>query len=154
AGAVRVVRGNGEAIAAQVGSDLLQGDVITTGPSGRIGIAFADGGALNLASCAQVQLAQFGFDCDHALSSGLIRISQGRFAVAAGRTATKGGLSIDTPFATLRGLGQTGAIGIVSAVTLTLVLMQELEAAGSDLLLLDDIMTYKDLPYGRLEIVT
>src|SRR5262245_13445094 len=141
-GAVSVARIGGQLVEAEVGSNLFQGDVVATGPHGRIGIAFEDGGALNLGPHAQIELAQFGFDSDHALCSGLVKISQGRFAVGAGRMATKGGLWIDTPFATLRGSAQNGAIGIVTAVTLTLILMQELEAEIAPPFLLDDILTY------------
>ena len=151
-GSVTVARSDGTAVRAHIGIPLLRGDLIETGADGRVGIAFDDGSAFNLSCGGKIELAEFEDDSNRALNSVLIRVSQGRFAFLAGKDATRGGVSVDTPFATIRGGARSGAICTLTLVTFTIVLLQKLEAASNDPFLLDDLINYKDLQHGTLLI--
>ena len=150
-GSVSIVRANGTAVYAQIGSPLSQGDRIETGGDGRIGISFDDGTEFNLASDARITIGEFGRDGERAPDGAQIQVAQGRFAFAAGKAR---GFTIDTPLATLRPSPQACAVATLTLVGFTIAMLQKLQAAGTDLITLDELIKYKDhLEHGDLLIV-
>jgi Ca2+-binding RTX toxin-like protein len=135
-----------------IGDRLYEGDRIATGADGRAVIAFDDGSVLHVAADTTIELAQFDFDSDDVLQSARIEVTQGRFAFVAGETPAPAGFSIDTPFAELRSRARAGAIGTLTAAALMVALLRDLEAAGNNPFLIDDVITYKDLKHGTLLI--
>ena len=150
-GSVSIVRANGTAVYAQIGSPLSQGDRIETGGDGRVGISFDDGTEFNLASDARITIGEFGRDGERAPDGAQIQVAQGRFAFAAGKAR---GFTIDTPLATLRPSPQACAVATLTLVGFTIAMLQKLQAAGTDLITLDELIKYKDhLEHGDLLIV-
>ncbi|MCC6948564.1 MAG: VWA domain-containing protein [Bradyrhizobiaceae bacterium] len=152
-GSARIILDDGVAVSAEVGACLFQGNVIETGADGRVGITLSDGTAFNLSGDARIALADFGYDAKNGLSSAQVKVSSGKFAFVAGKAAALGGLAIETPFATIRSQAQAGAICTLTLVAFTIALVQKLEAAITDPLLLDGLIQYKDLRHGTLVIV-
>jgi hypothetical protein len=151
AGSVSVVRADGTAVRIEVGSALLQGDRIETGGDGRIGISFDDGTEFNLANDARITIGEFDRDGERAPDGAQIQVAQGRFAFAAGKAR---GFTIDTPLATLRPSPQACAVATLTLVGFTIAMLQKLQAAGTDLITLDELIKYKDhLEHGDLLIV-
>jgi hypothetical protein len=97
-------------------------------------------------------LAEFGRGSDGILNSALVRVLQGGFAFVGGKAATQGGVSIDTPFATIRSNARGGAVCTLTLVAFTIALLREAQADFSELLVLDDLIKYKDLHHGTLVI--
>jgi Pyruvate/2-oxoacid:ferredoxin oxidoreductase delta subunit len=155
-GSATIVRNDGQIVQVAAGVTVSRGDIIETGADGRIGITFADGTLLNLSSRGRMELEEFVCGPDGVLRSALLNLKHGAFGVVSGRAARKGRLRISTPFGTIQGDAQSGLIGVLTLVTLTLLLLQEAEASpnGDFAFVLDDIVNYKDLEHGTFEIVT
>ena len=153
-GCVTAIRANGATVQMQINDRLFQGDVIETGSDGRASIVFNDGTRFNLAARSRIALDEFSQQSDGSLNSARLSVSQGTFAIYAGLLGKAGNLSINTPFAIIRG-APGGAVLSLSVVAFMFVLIKELHADPRDLgFLLDDIVNYKDLEHGTFEIVT
>ena len=153
-GCVTAIRANGATVQMQINDRLFQGDVIETGSDGRASIVFNDGTSFNLAARSRIALDEFGQQSDGSLNSARLSVSQGTFAIYAGLLGKAGSLSINTPFAIIRG-APGGAVLSLSVVAFMFVLIKEIHADPRDLgFLLDDIVNYKDLEHGTFEIVT
>ena len=63
------------------------------------------------------------------------------------------GLSIDTPVARIRSAAQGRGTGILTLAALTFAVIDELQAHSPFAFLDDDLITYKDLPHGIVEVV-
>jgi hypothetical protein len=108
-GSVSVVRFSDAVGQLEVGDLVYQGDVIETGPDGRVGITFLDGTAFNLSNNARMVLNEFVFDSNGTSNSVLFSLAHGAFAFVAGKVAKTGSLRIDTPFARIRGAAIAGS---------------------------------------------
>jgi hypothetical protein len=152
-GPVTVVDASGVAAQVKVGDSVYRHDTIETGTDGAVGITFTDGTVFNLANNARMALNEFV--CDGTSNSALFSLSKGVFAFIAGKVAKTGGLTIDTPFARIRGAAQDGGIGILTLAALAFSTLREIQAASrSDAFLDDSTITYKDSPHGTFEITT
>jgi hypothetical protein len=102
-----------DGVAAQVlvGAPVCQGDVIETGPDGRIEIRFIDGTVFNLSGDSRVVLREFVCDTDRA-GSALFAVTKGTFAFIGGRLARTGSLWVDTPVGSIRGRPHAGGFGM------------------------------------------
>jgi VCBS repeat-containing protein len=152
-GALR--RANGIAVQVTVGDPVCQGDEIETAADGRIGIRFVDGTVFSLSPGTRVVLNEFFQDASGIPRSAMFRVTRGTFAFIAGQVAESGGLTVDTPVASIRGRTRAGGFGMLSLVALTFAAMEQARAADSDVTLLDDdSITYKQLEHGTFELVT
>ena len=102
-GSVTIMRADGVLVRPSVGALVYQGDTIETGADGAVGITFIDGTVFNLSATSRLVLNEFSCERTGAPNSALFSLVQGAFSFVAGKIARTGGLSIDTPFATIRG---------------------------------------------------
>jgi len=145
-----------DGIAAQVvaGVPVCQGDVIETGPDGRIEIRFIDGTVFDLSGDSRVVLREFVCDSDRA-DSALFAVTKGTFAFIAGRVAQAGSLCVDTPVGSIRGRTRSAGFGMLSLAALVFSFVKEAHAADPDVTFVDDDqITYKDFAHGVFELVT
>lgn len=151
-GSVTVIRGDGQSVRIDVGSNLYHGDLIATDPDGQVGITFGDGGAIHLPPNSRLQLPKSEGDPRESAEPPAIKLLQGSLAFLGGKQLTRAGPSIDTPLATIRSDAQGGAIVTLTLVGLTIALLKKAHAAGNEPFLLDDLIKYKDLQHGALLI--
>lgn len=89
---------NGET---KVGDLVYRGDIIQTGPDGKLGIAFADGSSFNVSSNARMAVDEFVYDPHGHSNSSLISLTKGTFTFIAGDVAHTGSMKVDTPIGTM-----------------------------------------------------
>ena len=152
-GSVTILRDNVAIAQVSDGDPVYQGDVIETGTDGSVAIAFVEGTTFRLSPGTAMVLDEFV--CGPEKKSALFRILKGLFAVFAGKIATGGRLTIDTPLGQIRSTGAAAGIGSLAFGILTFSLIRELKAASSDVSLLDDgTIDFNDLKHGVFVIVT
>ena len=150
-----ISRASGIAVQVMVGDPVCRGDFIETAADGLIEIRFIDGTVFTLSRDTRVVLSEFARDSDGTLRSALFAVTRGTFAFIAGRLATTGSLTVDTPLGSIRSRTQAGGIGMLSLAALTFALMKEAQAADPNVTFLDDdSVAYKDLDHGVFELVT
>ena len=116
-----VVQANLPANAEQtkVGDLVYQGDVVSTGTDGTVGIVFSDGTAFNLSSNARMVLNEFVYDPKGKSNSSFFSLSKGAFTFIAGKVARTGDMKVNTPVATMGIRGTTPHVEISSDGTVT-----------------------------------
>jgi hypothetical protein len=150
-----ISRASGIAVQVMVGDPVCRDDVIETAADGLIEIRFIDGTVFTLSRDTRVVLSEFARDSNGTLRSALFAVARGTFAFIAGRLATTGSLTVDTPVGSIRSRAQAGGIGMLSLTALTFALMREVQAADPNVTILDDdSVAYKDLDHGVFELVT
>jgi hypothetical protein len=102
----------GQAGQANVGDLVYQGDIVTTGADGRVGINFTDGSSFNLSNNARMALDEFVYDPKSASNSTLFSLGKGTFTFVAGQVAKTGDMKVDTPVATMGIRGTTPRVEI------------------------------------------
>jgi hypothetical protein len=85
-GAVQVVRG-GAPLAVRPGLRLEQGDVVATGKTGRVGIAFIDDTRFAVGPNSRITLTEFGYDRTRQTGSFVTKVDRGSLGVVSGRIA-------------------------------------------------------------------
>jgi hypothetical protein len=98
---------------AQVSDPIYRGDIVSTGPDGEVGIAFADGTAFNLSSNARMAMNEFVYDPNSTSNSTLLSLTKGTFTFVAGKIAKTGDMKINTPVATMGIRGTTPHVEIL-----------------------------------------
>jgi hypothetical protein len=116
-GGATVVRANGVTETLNVGDAVFQGDVVMTGPGGKLGIGFIDGTVFNLSANARMVLNSLVYDPDGSNNSMFFSLVEGTFVFATGQIAPTGDMKINTPVATMGIRGTTPTIEIVSGAT-------------------------------------
>ena len=116
-GAVTIERGStASVVQANVGGspppvkdgDLVyRGDVVATGPDGKVSLVFADGTAFNVSSNARMELNEFVYNPDGKSNSSMFSLLKGTFTFVAGKIAKTGSMRLDTPVATMGIRGTT-----------------------------------------------
>ncbi len=146
-GSFTVARAGAILVHLKVGDPVFAGDEVETGADSTVGIHFSDGTVCELSACARMVLSEFA--CDGARSSSaLFVLSKGAIAFMAGKAA-KGGLSIDTPIARIRG-SRGGGIVSLAVAALTFAALKAVRA--DDQPVIDDGRV--ELPHGTFELVT
>ena len=149
-----VTRGSSIAVQAMAGDAVCRGDVIETAADGRIGIRFIDGTAFKISRGTRVVLSEFPRDSGGTLRAALMA-AKGTSAFTAGQAAKTGSLGIDTAAGSMRGRAHAGRFGLLSLLALIFPMLKEVQAADSNVTLLDDDnITYKDHEHGSFELIT
>jgi hypothetical protein len=90
-----------EAVSAKVGDLIYRGDVIQTGPDGKLGIAFVDGTSFSVLANARMEVNEFLYDPHGHSNSSLVSLTKGTFTMIAGEVAHTGGMKVETPIGTM-----------------------------------------------------
>lgn len=85
-GDVQVIRG-GRAMVAAPGLKLEEGDVVATGKTGRVGIAFLDNTRMALGPKSRVTLDEFAYDRSRQTGSFVTSVNRGSLGVVSGNIA-------------------------------------------------------------------
>ena len=70
---------------AKVGDLVYLGDIIQTGPDGKLGVAFADGSSFSVSPNARMEVNEFVYDPHGHSNSSLMSLTKGTFSFIAGR---------------------------------------------------------------------
>jgi VCBS repeat-containing protein len=144
-----LTRASGIAAQVVIGDPVFQGDVIETGPDGRIGIRLIDGAVFNLAPDTCTVLSKFVRDSNGTSDALLFGVKSGR------QLATTDTLRVDMPVGSIRDRTHSGGIGILPLIALTFSAINEVQAADPNVTFLDDgSIAYKDFAHGVFELVT
>ena len=108
-GLVKVVTGDaailrdGQRIVARPGIQLIQGDVLSTGAKGSMGVILRDDTLLSLGASSETRLEQFVFEPVNQKLGLVVRITHGVIGYLSGRIAklAPGSVRLETPVATL-----------------------------------------------------
>ena len=124
-GQVTIHRADGSQVKAEVGTEIFEDDVVTTGEGGSVGISFVDGMSFSLGEKARMLLDEFKYDPESHDGGGLLSVLQGQFSFVSGAAAhtAEDALMIETPTMTIgvRGtkvVAHAGAEGEVSRIAL------------------------------------
>lgn len=101
-----VVRGKTQA-PASAGQLLQQGDVLKTGPAGRVGITFIDNSRFAVGPNSTIALSQFEFDDTTHAGKSLTTVDRGSLAIVSGQIAkeNKDAMRVRTPTSVLAARG-------------------------------------------------
>jgi hypothetical protein len=113
AGSVTIVRANAP-VAAQAGQTLFEGDVLRTGPDGRVGVTLKDDTRVSLGPSSEVRLDRFRYAPAERQLGVVLKIARGVVAYVSGRIAklAPDTIRIETPSAILGVRGTTLAIRV------------------------------------------
>jgi hypothetical protein len=98
---------------AKVGDLVYLGDIIQTGPDGKLGVAFADGSSFSVSPNARMEVNEFVYDPHGHSNSSLMRLTKGTFSFIAGEVAHTGSMKVDTPVGTMGVRGTTPHVEIL-----------------------------------------
>ncbi|MEM6616942.1 MAG: tandem-95 repeat protein [Pseudomonadota bacterium] len=119
-GVVTVERADGTTVALQVGDPVFQNDVVITGAQGAVGIVFLDETVFTMTANARFILNEMIYNPGGSDNSLVVDVLQGAFVFVTGEIAGSGGMTVETPVATL-GIRGTTVSGRFEVVTSTLV---------------------------------
>lgn len=90
---------NGTVLASRPGFELEQGDIVTTGKAGRVGIAFQDDTRMALGPNSKVRITQFVYDRARQRGAFVTQVDRGSLGVISGRIAKSGrdAMKVRTP---------------------------------------------------------
>ncbi|WP_425046091.1 Ig-like domain-containing protein [Primorskyibacter sp. S87] len=100
-GSVRVQRGDGTVEELDVGVKIYQRDVLITDVDGNLSVTFADGTIFTLSASSRMVVDELIYDPESTENSGAFSLVQGGFVFVAGQVAKTGGMTVDTPAATM-----------------------------------------------------
>ena len=108
-----VVRGKTQA-PASAGQLLQAGDVVKTGPAGRVGITFIDNSRFSIGPNSRVALSQFEFDETTHKGRSLTTVDRGSLGVVSGQIAkeNKDAMKVRTPTSLLAARGTTFVVDV------------------------------------------
>ncbi len=85
----------------KVGDLVYRGDMIQTGPDGKLGIGFTDGSSFSVSENARMEVNEFVFDPNGHSNSSLTTLLKGTFTFIAGDVAHTGNMKVNTPVGTM-----------------------------------------------------
>lgn len=85
----------------KLGDLVYRGDIIQTGPDGKLGIGFADGSSFSVSNNARMELNEFVYDPRGHSNSSLMSLTKGTFTFIAGEVAHTGSMKVETPVGTM-----------------------------------------------------
>jgi hypothetical protein len=86
---------------AKVGDFVYRGDIIQTGPDGKLGVGFADGSSFSVSNNARMEMNEFVYDPHGYSNSSLMSLTKGTFTFIAGEVAHTGSMKVETPVGTM-----------------------------------------------------
>jgi hypothetical protein len=86
---------------AKVNDLVYRGDIIQTGPDGKLGVGFADGSSFSVSANARMELNDFVYDPHGHSNSSLMSLTKGTFTFIAGEVAHTGNMNVKTPVGTM-----------------------------------------------------
>jgi len=86
---------------AKVGDLIYRGDIVQTGPDGKLGVAFTDGSSFSVSPNARMEVNEFVYDPKGHSNSSLMSLSKGTFTFIAGEVAHTGSMKVNTPVGTM-----------------------------------------------------
>jgi hypothetical protein len=86
---------------AKVGDLVYRGDMIQTGPDGKLGVAFADGSSFTVSPNARMEVNDFVYDPNGHSNASLMSLTKGTFTFIAGEVAHTGSMKVNTPIGTM-----------------------------------------------------
>ncbi len=99
---------------AKVGDLVYQGDVVQTGPDGKLALTFKDGSAFNLSSNGRMVLDQFAYDPNSSSNLTHFSLGKGSLTFVSGRIAKSGDMRVETPVGTMGIRGTTPHVQILN----------------------------------------
>jgi hypothetical protein len=101
-GETAIVR-DGQRLTVQPGTQLFEGDVLTTGASGTLAIILRDDTRMSLGASTETRLDQFAFAPAEKRLGMVVRVTRGIFSYVSGKIAklAPGAVRLETPTATL-----------------------------------------------------
>ena len=102
-GFVEATRPDGTTLRLGVGDSVYQGDILTTGADGKVGVIFIDGTVFSLSENGRMTLNSLVFDPGESDSAMNLSVLQGTFVFLSGQIAgdSEDGMTVRTPVATL-----------------------------------------------------
>jgi hypothetical protein len=97
----------------KIGDLVYRGDVIETGPDGKLGVAFVDGSSFNVSAKAKMEVNEFVYDPHGHSNSSLMSLTKGTFTFLAGEVAHTGDMKVDTPIGVIGIRGTTPRVEIL-----------------------------------------
>ena len=85
----------------KVGDLIYRGDIIQTGPDGKLGVGFADGSSFSVSANARMEVNEFVYDPHGHSNSSLMSLTKGTFTFIAGEVAHTGNMKVNTPIGTM-----------------------------------------------------
>jgi hypothetical protein len=85
----------------KMGDLVYRGDIIQTGPDGKLGVGFADGSSFSVSNNARMEVNEFVYDPHGHSNSSLMSLTKGTFTFIAGEVAHTGNMKVDTPVGTM-----------------------------------------------------
>lgn len=85
----------------KIGDLVYRGDIIQTGPDGKLGVGFADGSSFSVTNNARMEVNEFVYDPHGHSNSSLMSLTKGTFTFIAGEVAHTGSMKVDTPVGTM-----------------------------------------------------
>ena len=85
----------------KLGDLVYRGDIIQTGPDGKLGVGFTDGSSFSVSANARMELNDFVYDPHGHSNSSLMSLTKGTFTFIAGEVAHTGNMSVKTPVGTM-----------------------------------------------------
>lgn len=85
----------------KIGDLVYRGDIIQTGPDGKLGVGFTDGSSFNVSANARMELNDFVYDPRGHSNSSLMSLTKGTFTFIAGEVAHTGNMEVKTPVGTM-----------------------------------------------------
>jgi len=86
---------------AKVGDLVYRGDIVQTGPNGKLGVGFTDGSSFSVSANARMELNDFVYDPQGHSNSSLMSLTKGTFTFIAGEVAHTGNMLVKTPVGTM-----------------------------------------------------
>jgi Ca2+-binding RTX toxin-like protein len=112
-GTVTLERADGSIRVAQVGTIILQNDVVITANASQVAITFTDGSVFSLSENGRMTLDEYIYSPDGGPANMLVGLLQGTLAVVSGQIAPTGTMEVTTPVATLGIRGTSVVIGLI-----------------------------------------
>jgi hypothetical protein len=85
----------------KVGDLIYRGDIIQTGPDGKLGVAFADASSFSVSANARMEVNEFVYDPRGHSNASLMSLTKGTFTFIAGEVAHTGNMKVNTPVGTM-----------------------------------------------------
>src|SRR5262249_25479416 len=85
----------------KVGDLIYRGDIIQTGPDGKLGVGFVDGSSFSVSPNARMEIDEFVYNPHGHFNSSLMSLTKGTFTFIAGAIAESGSMKVTTPVGTM-----------------------------------------------------